>query len=141
ILILDDDDELRVLLRTALAAEGHAVWEAASVRAAEQIVESAGVDVAIVEGVLPDGDGIAFMGWVMRRGGMTECIFVSSVFRDPATTTRLAAIGVTEVSPKPVSPAELVWRVGRVLSAQPPRRTEKPPGLGALGDELLALRD
>jgi diguanylate cyclase (GGDEF)-like protein len=141
ILILDDDDELRVLLRTALAAEGHSVSEAATVRDAERIAGAMGVDVAIVEAVLPDGDGIAFMDRLKRGGGGTECIFVSSVWRDPTTAARLASIGVTEVLPKPVSPAELAWRVGRVLQAQPARRTESPPGLGALGDELTALRD
>ncbi len=141
ILILDDDDELRVLLRTALAGEGHVVSEAGTIREAERVVTREPVDVAIVEGVLPDGDGIAFADALSKLPDPPACLFVSSIWRDAATAARLRAIGVSEVLPKPVSPAELVWRVGRLLKSRPERRTESPPGQGQLIDDLAALRD
>jgi diguanylate cyclase (GGDEF)-like protein len=141
ILILDDDDELRVLLRTSLAAEGHVVSEAATVADAQRVVETEDVDVAIVEAVLPDGDGIGFMAWLLRRNSRARWIFVSSLWRDATTAARLASLGVAEVLPKPVSPAELVWRVGRVLRSQPERRTESPPVSLTVADELATLRD
>ncbi|HEX4341449.1 MAG TPA: response regulator [Polyangiaceae bacterium] len=141
ILILDDDDELRLLLRTALAGEGHTVVEAGTLGAARRALTHGSVDVAIVEGVLPDGDGIAFVGELRREAVPPACLVLASVWRDAEFAARLGALGVSELLPKPVSPAELAWRVGRLLRAHPERRTENPPGQAAATDELAELRD
>jgi len=140
ILILDDDDELRVLLRTALASEGHVVLEAGALAEAERALSRGAVDVAIVECVLPDGDGIGFVERLNAAAGAPACLFLSSLFRDPSATARLDGLPRAEVLPKPVSPAELAWRVGRLLKTHPDRRTDNPPG-APLAEELASLRD
>ncbi|HVW30556.1 MAG TPA: response regulator [Polyangiaceae bacterium] len=141
ILILDDDDELRVLLRTALVGEGHVVLETGTLAGAERVLLRDAIDVAIVECMLPDGDGVAFIERLKAAGaGAAAYLFLSSIWRDPSAALRLTQLPRAEVLPKPVSPAELAWRVGRLLKMHPERRTESPPGQG-VADELAALRD
>jgi diguanylate cyclase (GGDEF)-like protein len=140
ILILDDDDELRVLLRTALVGEGHTVSEAGDIAGAERILSRDAVDLAIVECTLPDGDGIAFVERIKAGRSEPACLFLTSILHDRAAVERVGGLLRAEVLPKPVSPAELVWRVGRLLRTRPERRTENPPGQG-VADELSTLRE
>jgi diguanylate cyclase (GGDEF)-like protein len=137
-----------------LAAKGHVIHEAGTTVAARGVLARGPVDLALVDGVLPDGDGIAFIEEMRGRGLAAKIIFLSAVWREPATMARLEALGVTEILQKPILPAELALRVGHTLRVSPPNPgrqvepsvvLEQLAALGAaygesLGPKLAELR-
>ena len=58
VLVIDDDEAIRRVLRVTLRANGYAVFEAAGARAALAAVEAVRPDVVILDLGLPDGDGV-----------------------------------------------------------------------------------
>ena len=59
ILLVEDDDHLRLTLADVLRDEGYSVAAAATVKSANSLLESASFDVVILDVMLPDGDGYA----------------------------------------------------------------------------------
>jgi CheY-like chemotaxis protein len=57
VLIVDDNDELREVLKTALELSGYAVRIAASGAEAMQVQQSAGADILLTDLFMPDTDG------------------------------------------------------------------------------------
>jgi two-component system KDP operon response regulator KdpE len=58
VLVVEDEEPIRRLLRTTLEAEGYAVCEAASARAADALAGNRRIDVFLVDLGLPDGSGV-----------------------------------------------------------------------------------
>ena len=67
VLVVDDDPAIRRLLRTSLAAHGHAVFEEETGHGALEAVTVRKPDVVILDLALPDTDGLevtrALRGW------------------------------------------------------------------------------
>ena len=61
ILLVDDDDGIRLAVTRYLRARGYDVAEAANCRAAEAATATAGVDLVILDQRLPDGTGLEFL--------------------------------------------------------------------------------
>lgn len=57
LLVVEDDDNLRMALRDNLEDEGHAVVEASTLAAAEAAVAGRPFDLIVLDVMLPDGDG------------------------------------------------------------------------------------
>lgn len=60
ILLIEDDKVLNVGLSFDLEAEGHRVYAAANLGAGMRILEEKKIDLILLDGNLPDGDGFAF---------------------------------------------------------------------------------
>src|SRR5687768_426802 len=58
VLLVEDDDDIRLLVRRWLAARGHAVQEARSCEEALAAFAGRRIDVAIVDHLLPDGTAL-----------------------------------------------------------------------------------
>ena len=61
ILLVDDDDGVRLAVSRYLRARGYDVAEAASCRSAEAVAGTAAVDLVILDQRLPDGTGLEFL--------------------------------------------------------------------------------
>ncbi|HET9954288.1 MAG TPA: response regulator [Polyangiaceae bacterium] len=127
ILLLEDDDEMREVLAAVVAAEGHRVLESATIADALERLTQATFDLAILDGQLPDGDGIDFARHLCLIQPQVKVIFLSSAWRDAKATNALRKLGVTEIIHKPVPPVELALRVARVLRS----RTGLPAALSS----------
>jgi two-component system, OmpR family, KDP operon response regulator KdpE len=130
--ILACDDELRILraLRVILRAEGYDVLSAASMQEALELVALSPADAAIIDLVLPDGDGME----LCRR--LRECsdmpIIVLSAVGEEESKVRALSTGADDYITKPFSPRELVARVAAVLrraSSLPEERVLTADGL------------
>jgi DNA-binding response OmpR family regulator len=68
ILLVEDDESLRVTLADVLRDEGYSVAAAANVDAARSLLRSARFDVIILDVMLPDGDGYSLCAEIKKAG-------------------------------------------------------------------------
>ncbi|MDI1480182.1 response regulator [Polyangium sp. y55x31] len=109
LLIVDDDDETRVWMATALADVGHDVRTSPSGRDAVRVVSTWQPDLALVDVLMPEMDGFA-VHRVLRSHGIPT-VFVTVVKREAEAILH----GVAGYLEKPVTAGELRAVVERVL--------------------------
>lgn len=104
VLLIDDDAAFRRLARRMLAGSGlRVVGEAASVAAAAAAAERLRPEAALVDVMLPDGDGVALarelaaLPWAPR-------VVLTSCSADAAGPDEIAESGVVAFVPKPELP-------------------------------------
>ncbi len=61
ILIIDDENRLRTLLKRIISLEGYTVFEAADLRSANRVMQREQIDVILCDVHLPDGSGVEFV--------------------------------------------------------------------------------
>ncbi len=143
ILLLDDDREFRELIVPALCARGHQVLQARTGAEGLAELQGKGVDLAVVDGLLPDTDGISWIARLRAQLPELPVIFVSAFWRDLASFNRLTKdLRVALVLHKPVAPTLFAQEVEGLLRAdagarpQPPR---PPPDMAQAEQALRAL--
>jgi len=124
VLLVEDDRELRALLREALEVEGYHVSTAASLADAQAQLAHASesIDLVLLDLGLPDGDGQTLLA-TLRRDRSTPVIVISA--RDSeGSKIRLLDAGADDYLVKPFSIGELLARLrvalrhrGRAVSA------------------------
>jgi len=111
VLVVDDDQALRLLCRVNLELEGYRVLEADSVGAAEALWFGEGIDAILLDVHLRDGDGLELLGRMRaKQAGPPVALFTGSVELDAAT--RAAAEAVVA---KPFTLDELSGAVARLV--------------------------
>jgi two-component system OmpR family response regulator len=113
VLVVDDDDLVRKTIETALTSAGFEVMAAATAAEALKLAESRHFDLATIDVVLPDGDGLNLTRTLRDRYGI-GIVMISGL---GGTTERVVGleVGADDYMSKPFSPRELVARVRSVL--------------------------
>ncbi len=113
VLLVDDEPDIRRVLRGYLETEGFAVVEAATGEAALERVRRQEPGVVLLDVMLPDIDGIE----VLRRLRTFTQVFVVLVTARTEEVDKLVGLGVgaDDYITKPFSPREVVARVKAVL--------------------------
>ncbi len=113
VLVVDDEPNIRAVLRGYLEAEGFAVSEASDGEQALASMESAPVDVVLLDVLLPGIDGLE----VLRRIRTLGDTFVVVVSARTDEVDRLLGLGLgaDDYITKPFSPREVVARVRAML--------------------------
>lgn len=120
ILVADDDGHIREVVRFALAQGGFEVVEAKDGREAIDRIASGGIDLVVLDILMPEADGLEVCRRI-RKAGSLPIIFLSS--RDEELDRVLGLeLGADDYLSKPFSPRELLARVRAVL-----RRLREPP--------------
>src|SRR5262249_27428591 len=110
ILVVDDDESLRLLCRVNLELEGYEVLEAMSVAAAEEAIAAGGVDLFLLDVHVGADDGIALMRSLRERKHPAPIVlFTGSAVLDSETSAE--ADGVV---PKPFRLEQLLDVVRRL---------------------------
>jgi DNA-binding response OmpR family regulator len=116
VLVVDDEPQIRTMLRAYLQAEGYAVHEAAT--GAEALRQATGSaltvpDIVLLDVGLPDLDGLD----VLRQLRKTSDVYVILVTARSEEVDKLVGLGVgaDDYITKPFSPREVVARVKTVL--------------------------
>jgi len=78
ILLIDDENKLRLLLKRIISLEGFTVFEADSLRAGFRQMENEKVEVILCDVLLPDGDGLAFIEKIKIRFPQVEIIMLTA---------------------------------------------------------------
>src|SRR5512139_3851703 len=117
ILVADDDDGLRQLLRLILSREGFEVFEAANGEQALALAVAVDPTVILLDVMMPDLDGYDVCRRLKndRRTGNVPVVFVSAA-EDVARRNELHKLGAAACIQKPIGPRDLVARVKAVMS-------------------------
>jgi two-component system OmpR family response regulator len=132
ILIVDDDAEIRGLLRDYLHKEGYRVSVAASGREMRAAMNPARPDLVILDLMLPGEDGLSLCR-DLRAGSNLPVIMLTARGEE---TDRIVGLemGADDYLPKPFSPRELLARIKSVLR----RARSLPENLEP--DEIVAFQ-
>lgn len=108
LLVVDDDPDIRLAARVALAAAGHEVTEAVSLADALAAARRAAPEAVLCDVRLGDSDGAQLLSGLRAdpRLATVPVVFLTAA-DDPATRERLLAAGARGVIAKPFDPRRL----------------------------------
>ncbi|HJR87359.1 MAG TPA: response regulator transcription factor [Acidimicrobiia bacterium] len=110
ILVADDAAPVRVLLSRHLRAAGHEVIEAADGMAALRTGSEGGVDLAVIDQLMPGMLGTEIIA-AWREDGLDFPVFVLTAIDDDDTVVHSFELGAADYIRKPVNMAELTARI------------------------------
>jgi two-component system, OmpR family, KDP operon response regulator KdpE len=113
ILVVDDEPQIRKLLRLALETHGYAVVEAATAEAALRAAVTRRPDLVILDLGLPDREGFDVLEALREWSQMP--VLVLSVRAREAEKVRAFELGADDYVVKPFGMAELLARIGAAL--------------------------
>ena len=134
LLVVDDDDRIRELLKEYLARAGFRVTGAPGGAAARQLMETLDFDLAVFDVMMPGEDGFSLTRWLRdRRGaaGRTPVLMLTAR-GEPESRIEGLRLGADDYLAKPFEPEELLLRIEAIL-----RRAESRPT--SVGAEPLSL--
>lgn len=117
ILVVDDESQIRDLLRESLTRAGYEVMDASDGKQAIEILRKQTFDVVISDILMPEKDGLEVIMYLQRESPMTRCIAISA----PSNRVFLQSaqlLGATRVVEKPFTVADIEAAVRESL--QPP---------------------
>src|SRR5689334_2128997 len=117
ILVVEDEPAIAESIAYSLRRDGFTVTVASTLAAAER--EIAGVDLVILDLMLPDGSGFDLIGQI-RRGRLGTAVIVLSSRDGEADRVAALETGADDYVNKPFSPREIVARVRAVLRRAAP---------------------
>lgn len=117
ILIVDDEEVDRAVMRRTLERAGLAVLEAASYEAASELFgeQSSEIDVAIIDVSLPGRNGVDLGRSFLRTRRDLKFLFTSGWVGAELLRTHRIEDSEKHFLPKPFRPADLVARVRSIL--------------------------
>jgi len=133
ILVVDDDQRIRTLLKQYLIKHGYLVTEARDAAHARRILAGLAFDLLVIDVMMPGEDGFSLTRGV-RDQVESPILLLTARGETEDRITGLEA-GADDYLPKPFEPRELLLRVGAILrrAAIVPVQDEPPKTL-ALGE-------
>ena len=132
LLVVDDEPELRKLLKTYLSKEGYDVEAVEDADAMDRYLSCHDVDLVILDLMLPGEDGLS-IGRRLRSQKNLPIIILSARGEELDRIVGLE-MGADDYLTKPFNPRELLARIRSVLRRC--NQTEQPP---STGDKSLCL--
>lgn len=124
LLLVDDDDRIRDLLKRYLTQAGARVSAAADAASARKLLQSMDFDLLILDVMMPVEDGFSLAESV-RKGSKVPIVLLTA--RGLAEDRiRGLQIGADDYVPKPFEPAELALRINAILRRTVAMRGETP---------------
>ena len=116
ILIADDNEDLRRMLRQLLESQGYRVLEAADGREAAERAVRERPDLVIMDLGMPGMDGLSAVAEIRRHVPAPETqVLIVSAYDRLEFRTEAVAVGCGGFMTKPVDPAELLKAVRLLL--------------------------
>jgi DNA-binding response OmpR family regulator len=122
ILVVDDDPDIRLLLRLELSAEGHAIVEAGDGRAALDALERDPVDLMLLDIMMPVLDGWGVLR-ALPESAPPVVVVTALATHDNSHLVELLGLGALDVVVKPFDPGWLVNLVAQVHELDPAGRS------------------
>lgn len=124
LLIVDDDDRIRDLLKRYLARAGYRVTAAAGADGARRMMGSLEFDLAILDIMMPGEDGLSLLR-AIRQDGDTPVILLTARGDSNDRIEGLRS-GADDYLAKPFEPAELELRIAAILRRAQRDEADRP---------------
>ena len=123
ILVIDDDNQICVLLRTVLERAGHEVEVALDGRSAIRLFEQNPTDLVVTDILMPDMEGVETILELRRRFPEVKVIAISGGGRISAETYLDSAkrFGAHAALTKPIEEEVLLATINRLIAERTPR--------------------
>ena len=130
ILVVDDDDRLRKLIKEFLSRAGFRVTAAADAAGADRLFGALDFDLMVLDVMMPGEDGYAFTKRLRSKGGESGRTPILMLTARDQTADRIEGLssGVDDYLGKPFEPQELLLRIEAILR----RSAARPVGPKAL---------
>jgi len=126
ILVVDDDDRLRDLLRMFLAEEGFLVTVAEDAASAEKKLQSLAFDLVVLDIMMPGETGLEFAASLKQNPTFSNLpILLLTAMGEPEDRISGLETGADDYLTKPFEPRELLLRMRAILRRV--RETQTPP--------------
>ena len=137
LLVVDDDDRIRELLKAFLERAGFRVTVAPGASAARRLLEALEFDLAVLDVMMPGEDGLSLVAWLRGLPGRAGRLPVLMLTARGEPVDRIEGLrrGADDYLSKPFEPEELVLRIEAIL-----RRGAEEPAPGAEGLSLGPCR-
>ena len=133
VLVVDDDDRLRDLLRRYLSQEGFDVVQAEDGRGLTRLMLREPFDLIVLDLMMPGEDGLSICRRLRGAGDKTPIIMLTAKGDDVDRIVGLE-LGADDYLAKPFNPRELLARIHAVLRRRPQLEL---PGAPASGNEVV----
>lgn len=117
ILVVDDDADIRELLGRYLKGQGFGIALASGARECERAVAAGGVDLVVLDVMMPDGSGLDVCRRLRHDRPSLPVILLTALKEDVDRIIGLE-LGADDYLGKPFNPRELVARIRAVLRRQ-----------------------
>lgn len=124
LLLVDDDDRIRELLKRYLAQAGARVSAAADAASARRLLSSMDFDLLILDVMMPIEDGFSLAESVRKNSKVPIILLTARGLAEDRI--RGLSIGADDYVPKPFEPAELTLRINAILRRTVANRGETP---------------
>jgi DNA-binding NtrC family response regulator len=115
VLVVDDEVSIADGLRLTLEAEGYSVRIAGSLATALSVMSQADVQAAVVDLMLPDGDGLTLTRELKKRDPNVEVIIVTAYGSVRKAMEATKGAGAFYVLEKPFDPDELIGLIAHAI--------------------------
>jgi two-component system phosphate regulon response regulator OmpR len=116
LLVVDDDDRIRALLKEYLSRAGFRVTTAADAAAARRLLATLDFDLLVFDVMMPGEDGFSLTQWVRNQGPSRATPVLVLTARDSAgDRIEGLRLGADDYLAKPFEPRELLLRIASVL--------------------------
>jgi DNA-binding response OmpR family regulator len=115
ILVVDDDERLRALLKQYLGENGFFVSTAANAKEAEEILAVIAADGLVLDVMMPGETGVEFAKRLKQAGGMPPILLLTARGEADDRIAGLEA-GAADYLAKPFAPRELLLRLENMLA-------------------------
>jgi len=117
LLVVDDDDRIRTLLKEYLTRAGFRVTIAADAAAARRLSETLDFDLLVLDVMMPGEDGFAFTRALRAKAGPAgqTPVLMLTARGDPDDRIEGLSLGADDYLAKPFQPKELLLRIESIL--------------------------
>ena len=113
LLVVDDDDRIRTLLKEFLSRQGFRVTAAAHADAAKRMLQLLDFDLLILDVMMPGEDGFSLSKWVRANSNVPILILTARGLPDDRIMG--LSLGADDYLSKPFEPQELLLRIEAIL--------------------------
>ena len=135
ILVVDDDDRLRDLLRRYLSDHGFLISTAANAAEARRQLSALAFDLIILDVMMPGESGLELSCWLHEEG--RGPVLMLTAMSEPEQRVNGLETGAEDYLAKPFEPRELVLRIKNILRRVGTPTVPQPQPVVRLGDFLF----
>ncbi len=149
IMVVDDEPDIRELVREILEDEGYAVVVAEDAKSARDLISERLPDLVLLDIWMPEQDGVSLLKEWRDQGKLNFPVVMISGHGTVETAVEATRLGAVDFIEKPLSLARLLLSVEKAISAFQQNQSEtagqaparKIPQITGISDYVTGLRD